>query len=128
VEADARGYHYVVCERGGEIDRKVFPDLADLLYRIFSSIAFDWAVAYELEHRNEGRDCRRLIFERHVELLAGLSSDWAERASRDHEETLRAHPFDDCGSLRAVLAKELRDQGHSDDEAWRLACGRYPLP
>lgn len=128
IEVDSRGYHFVVVERGQEHERFTTGELDELLYRIFRSVTFSLAFEYELAHRIETQDCRRLGFQRQEELLARLSERWAERKAAEHERLLREHPFDDYSSVRAGLTKELREAGHSPEAAWRMACERYPLP
>ena len=128
VEVDARGYHFVVVERGQELERFTTGDLDALLCRVFESATFELACGYELAHRVEGRDFRRLLFQHQVELLARLSPGWAEREAADHARILQAHPFDDASEARVRLAVELQGGGHTPDAAWARASERYPLP
>jgi hypothetical protein len=128
IEVDSRGYHFVVVERGQERERFTTRELDDLLYHIFQNVTFSLAIDYELAHRVETQDCRRLAFERQIELLAQLSGRWASREAKEHERILREHPFDDCSGVRATLTRELREAGHSAETAWQMACERYPLP
>ncbi|MDR3404347.1 MAG: Imm63 family immunity protein [Chthoniobacter sp.] len=95
IEADARGYHYVVVERGQELRRNTTPDLDDLLYHVFESVTFSLACDYELAHRVAGQDFRRVLFARQIELLSSLSPSWAGRESLDHQRILQQHPFVD---------------------------------
>ena len=95
IEADSRGYHYVVVERGEELRRDTTRDLNELLYHIFESVTFTLACDYERAHRIVGEDCRRQLFARQVELLSSLSQTWAERELRDHQKILQQHPFND---------------------------------
>ncbi|HYY56938.1 MAG TPA: Imm63 family immunity protein [Pyrinomonadaceae bacterium] len=127
IEVDARGYHYVVVERGQELERLTTSDLDKLLFNVFESVTFSLASKYELAHRIEHQDCRRILFRRQIELLSMLSPHWGERQARSHEQTLRQHPFDDHASIRASLTKEYRDQGYSPEVAWSMACELYPL-
>jgi len=119
IEADARGYHYVVVERGQELKRITTRDLNELLYHVFEAVTFSPACDYELAHRVEGQDCRRLMFRRQIELLSALSQEWSNRESQQHERILREHPFDDFASIRAKLATQV---------GWKAACDKYPLP
>jgi len=119
IEVDARGYHYVVVERGEELKRVSTSDLNELLETIFLSVTFDLSVRYELAHRVEEQDCRRIIFQHQIELLSKLSPVWAERESQRHDEILREHPLDDFSSARVTL---------SQDVGWSKACERHPLP
>ena len=128
IEVDSRGYHLVVVERGQEQGRFTTADLDDLLFHIFRSVTFTLAFDYELAHRIETLDCRRLGFQRQIELLALLSKGWAANESEEHERILRKHPFDDCSGIRADLTRQLRLAGHAPETAWQMACERYPLP
>src|SRR5258706_3965946 len=80
IEADGRGYHYVVVERGQELKRVTTQDLDDLLYAVFEGVTFSLACDYELSHRQEKVDSRRLLFAKQLELLGRLEQRWRLRA------------------------------------------------
>jgi hypothetical protein len=50
---------------------------------------------YELRHRVEGQDPRRLAFQHQLDLLSALSPKWKQRCSQEIEYILTQHPFDD---------------------------------
>jgi len=120
--------HYVVVERGQELDRQTVVELDELLWHIFKHVTFSLACDFELKHRVALKDCRRLIFAKQVELLGTLSVEWAVREQHDHDAILARHPFDDAAGERATLSATLRAAGQSNAVAWRNACERYPLP
>jgi len=93
VEADGRSYYYVVMERGREIDRFFTIDLDDLLYRVFDAITFSLAVDYGREHRIEGEDSRRIVWQRQLELLGRLSPNLRERTSWHIRQVLANAPY-----------------------------------
>jgi Immunity protein 63 len=95
IEVDSAGYHYVVVERGQELKRITTPQLDELLYTVFESIAFSLAGRYEVNHRIKGEDCRRLMFGYQVELLAMLDPTWAARCAAKHRQILEKNPFQD---------------------------------
>jgi len=135
IEVDHRGYHFVVVERGKELKRLTTTGLDDLLFFVFETVAAEMASSYQLPNKyrrqsrtNEPQDHRRLLFAKQLELLAVLSTDWATRKSKTFEEILRKAPFDDNAGPRTKLCKELRNAGHSGEEAWARACEKYPLP
>jgi hypothetical protein len=101
IEADDR-YHFVVVERGQELERRTTDDLGELLRRVFQSVVFSMACAYELARRRPGEDPRRLIFSHERELLAALDPAWAERIAAEQAATLARHPFADGGPSAAV--------------------------
>ena len=93
IEVDSGGYHYIIAERGQELERHTTSDIDELLYQIFQWITFELAVNYELGHRIEGQDIRRLLFEYQEHLLSQVSRAWGERRKQEHELILQKHPF-----------------------------------
>jgi hypothetical protein len=126
IEADSRGYHYVIVERGKELQRVTTQDLDVLLYHIFEGITAEMGTKYSATHRLENQDFRRSYFQRQIGLLKLLSPKWAEIESKEHERILQQYPYDDFASLRARLMKSLRDQGNSPEEARKIAYEKYP--
>lgn len=99
VEVCGDSYHYVVTERGTEFERRRTTDTDELLFWLMSDVTFSLASEYELRHRVDGRDFRRLLFQKQIELMGQLNADWSERKKQEIERVLTAHPFDDiaCG-------------------------------
>jgi hypothetical protein len=128
VEVDARGYHLVIVEHGLERGRFTTGELDELLFHIFQHVTCSLAVDYELAHRIQTQDCRRLGFQKQIELLSQISKQWAEREAAEHQHILRGQPFDDYSGVRADLIRELKEAGESPQSAWETACKRYPLP
>ena len=95
-EVDARGYHYVVCERGTEFERRTSANVEDALFWAVRDIAFSIASKYELAHRVSGPDFRRLLFARELELLQAVNPSWAERQRSEIERILQEHPYADA--------------------------------
>jgi hypothetical protein len=127
VEVDDRMYHYVGIERGIENERFSTPDLDALFERVFRSVTFELAFRYEARHRTKvPKDCRRVAFRLQTELLSKLSLAWAKRETERHEEILQKHPFDDFAGARASLCGTYRAQGKTQEEAWKMACEKYP--
>jgi hypothetical protein len=119
VEIDARGYHLVFSERGVERGRTVTPDLDELMYQVFDAVTFQLASTYELTHRIESQDPRRIMFRHQQELLAKISAPWAARKALSHETLLQRAPFDDMAMARAILSTKI---------GWPRACKEFPLP
>jgi hypothetical protein len=64
-----------------------------------SDVTFSLASEYERRHRVSGRDFRRLLFQKQIDLLGQLNADWALRRQHEIERVLAAYPYDDiaCG-------------------------------
>jgi hypothetical protein len=108
IEIDKVGLlHFVIVERGHELERTTTDSLDTLLYWIFSGIAFSMACDYELKYRIEDEDCRRIIFKKPEELLGFLSDSWRQKENEEHKNILINHPFDDLAGLRATYCGQL---------------------
>ena len=95
IDVDDRGYHYVVVERGAELERITTQSLDELLYTVFQAVTFSMACAYELRHRVGGKDSRRLMFQTQIELLGRLEPRWARRRLQEQDLVLQQHPWQD---------------------------------
>jgi Immunity protein 63 len=127
IEVDKVGFlHYVIVERGQELDRRTTEKFDDLLYWIFANVTFSMACDYELKNRIEDKDCRRIMFDKQEELLGLLNNNWKQKEKAEHQSILNNHPFDDLASLRATYCGQLREQGLSETEINKLAYEKYP--
>jgi hypothetical protein len=90
-------YHFVVVERGHELERRTTTDLDELLFWIFDSVTFSLASGYEVRNRKPLEDSRRLLFGKQVALMAQLDERWAVRCHAGLLEVLAKHPFTDGG-------------------------------
>ena len=95
VEIVGEEYHFVVTERGSEFERRKTKEPDELLYWFVSGDVSQLARDWELERRVEGKDSRRLWFEKEVELLRTLSPEWAKRKELYQNRVLKEHPFND---------------------------------
>jgi hypothetical protein len=100
IEVDERGYHYVVMERGNELKRITTNDLDDLLYQVFCDTTSQLASEYEVPHRVEEQDNRRMMFDHQIETLARLSPDWAARQKDEIDQILQEYPYGDAVEAR----------------------------
>ena len=58
-------------------------------------LTFWMGVAYELKHRVEGPDVRRVIFAHQIELMERADPRFAEQLELHIADTLSRHPFND---------------------------------
>jgi len=95
IEVVGGKYHYVVTERGRELERRVTESEDKVLYWLVSDLVFDLATKYELEHRAPGRDPRRLLFAKEIELMERANPEWAERTRQRIRNILKKFPYQD---------------------------------
>lgn len=106
IKVDEHGQlYYVVVESEGEYEYPS-PDINDLLYRVFRSIAFSMAEEFLANNKvNEKEDYRRQYFSKQLELLSVLNKDWRDRAEQEHQVILKFVPFDDVKPTRKNYSK-----------------------
>ncbi|CAN5407315.1 immunity 63 family protein [soil metagenome] len=95
VEYDGREYHYIVTERGLDLEQRSTADPDEILYWLVNDITFWKGVAYELKHRVDGPDVRRLIFAHSLELMKKADQAMAVRLEMDIAAILAENPFID---------------------------------
>jgi hypothetical protein len=88
-------YHYIVTERGLELNRKSTRDKDELLYWLIDELAWGMASTYELKNRIKGQSFRRLFFAKNIEFLNRANPAWAERKQKEFDAILVIHPYDD---------------------------------
>jgi len=88
-------YHFVVEERGLELERRKTSDLDELLYWVFDGVTFTVASSFELRNRRPNEDSRRQLFAKQEELLNLASEAWGRRKEVEHEGVLANYPFND---------------------------------
>jgi hypothetical protein len=87
-------FHFVISERGCEFER-VSGNPDEILALLFEGITFDLAGQFELRHRINGQDSRKLLFSKQVDLLTLLNAEWAQSVSEKQRKTLQEFPFSD---------------------------------
>ncbi|GAB3782925.1 hypothetical protein GCM10028818_39790 [Spirosoma horti] len=92
---DSGSFHFVVVERGRELERQTTTVLDDLLFWVFNTMTFSMACSFELKNRISTQDFRRILFSKQEELLGILNSDWQEKGRKNHNLILAKHPFTD---------------------------------
>jgi hypothetical protein len=95
IEVENALYHYVVVERGEELERRSTESYDELLYWIFRDVTRKLAFSYEMMNRVEDQDCRRIAFPKQIELMKQIDPALSERLERDIADILRLAPYDD---------------------------------
>ncbi len=88
-------YHYLITEKGRIAKHVEFTSEDDLLYASLRAIICQIALDYEKTHRQSGKNCRRILFAKLIELYAKFCKEFGERKAAEVEEILREHPYHD---------------------------------
>lgn len=96
VFSSAEGYHFVVVgDRGGIVEYKISEDIDDIYFDVCESLAFDIAMDYARDHRKGGKDWRRVIFSKQLDLLRQVSDEYYGRGEKMVNEILKESPYND---------------------------------
>lgn len=98
VKIDDDGYHYIVTERGKELNHQTTLDPDELLYWLLSDVVFYMASKYELDNRMPNQDSRRLMFKKEVDLFKKLDQGWAQKKEKEIASILKGYPYVDANS------------------------------
>ncbi len=93
IEVDSYGYHFVVVERGQELERRITDDIDELIYLILDVVTSSMAWDYEVENRIEDQDSRKLAFTKQLELMNKISNSYAEKLQRHIDGILKVAPY-----------------------------------
>ena len=88
IEVNDNEFHWVVVERGQELERRQTTDEKELLFWVFDSVTFEMATRLELENRNENEDFRIQLFKIQEELIGEINSDYSDRLNIKHRKLL----------------------------------------
>ena len=99
VEFSGGKYHYIVTERGLDLESRSTADRSEILYWMLYDMTFWMGVAYEFKRRIEGPDVRRIIFAHWLDLMRKADHTYADRLESDIAEFLARNPFVDQDPL-----------------------------
>jgi hypothetical protein len=119
---------YETYDRGKQIKKINASNEDDLCYYVFDPITFSMACIFELQHRVESQDMRRIIFDKQEELLGQMKGNWKIRKHDEHQSILKSRPFDDFSQIRLEYHLHLVKSGMTQSDARIEARKKYPLP
>ncbi len=108
IEMNEGKFHFVVTERGSELERIKDLTSDEVLYLLFDGITQHMATTYELKNRKEGIDGRSVWFPYQETLMSNLKPEWGQRLKADHQRILEKHPFHNNAQQGALADAEKR--------------------
>ncbi|HED1216686.1 TPA: hypothetical protein R4R66_004545, partial [Enterobacter asburiae] len=89
LEIHGKEYHFIVSERGLEIQRKVTLSDDEILYWFVESAVAGLASTYAASHSSE-REFREVYFRRQYSLMLSIKPEWATRKRKEITELLHS--------------------------------------
>ena len=82
-------------ERGSYIEKIVTEDLFEVTYLAIETDIFSMASLYESIHGKRGKDPRRILFAKKLELLNEIGEKYGEKYRKRIEKILEKYPYED---------------------------------
>ena len=88
-------FHVVFIEKGKRKTQEICHKLNEVLWNVLETVLFDVAMDYALKHRVEGKDFRRPLFKKEVELYGRFSKEFENRKRDEINQILKENPYND---------------------------------
>jgi len=88
-------YIYLYTERGKIREKKAANDEAELLWIVLNTVLFEKAIEYASANRQEGKDFRRALFNKEIELFSLFGDEFKKRKIDEIESILSNNPYSD---------------------------------
>lgn len=88
-------YHVLFTEKGKVKVDMVTSKKEEVLWNVLDIFSFDIAVQYARENRVKGKDFRRALFKKEVEIYSLFGEQFKEKKISEIEEILKKNPYDD---------------------------------
>lgn len=82
-------------EKGKTRERKVLDGEMELLWNILNSVLFEKAMEYAAANRQNGKDFRRALFAKEIELFSLFGEEFKKRKNDEIESILLKNPYND---------------------------------
>lgn len=91
-----KGSYCIFSAEKGRVKEEIkTQDLKEILYFVLNNVIFEKALKFAIENREEGKDFRRRLFSKELELFLQLDRDFYNKKKREIEIILREHPYMD---------------------------------
>ena len=88
IEIQEQEYHFVIIERGQELERRKTFEIKEILFWIFDGITFSMASDLEVKNRKEGEDFRIQLFSIQENLIHQISPEFCKILKTKHSKLL----------------------------------------
>ena len=93
--SDGRSYYLGNIGDRGALTIETTNSLFEICYWIFEHQTSVMSFDYEKKHRIKGKDSRRIVFAKQLELMGVIGDEYKQRTRNEINKTLKAYPFQD---------------------------------
>lgn len=88
-------YHVLYTEKGKVREDKIIYEKEEVLWCVLDMISFDVAMKYAMKNREDGKDFRRTLFKKQVEIYSLFGEKIEKKKRFEIEEILKKNPYND---------------------------------
>ena len=90
-------FNVVFTEKGKIRTHEKYNEFGEVLWDVLEIVLFDMAMDYAMKNREQGKDFRRPLFKREIELYARFGTDFKSRKVNEINKILEENPYNDSG-------------------------------
>ena len=88
-------YHILFTEKGKVREDKVTLEKEEVLWNVVEIFSFDIAMEYAMNNREKGKDFRRALFKKELEIYSLFGEKFEIRKKIEFDEILKKNPYND---------------------------------
>lgn len=88
-------YYYVFTEKGKIREKKELETEGDVLWYVLEVVLFNVAMDYAIKNQESGKDFRRILFAKEIELYSEFGEDFRVRKAEEINKILEINPYVD---------------------------------
>lgn len=88
-------FHVLFTEKGKIRKHEVYNKIENVLWDVLEIVLFDVAMDYALKNREEGKDFRRPLFKKEIELYAKFGTKFKNKKIAEINKILMENPYND---------------------------------
>ncbi len=88
-------YHFVYTEKGQIREHKELDTLDNVLWNVLDAVLFDIAIDFAMKNKAPGKDFRRSLFSKEIELYSKFGEIFKLKKEKEIEKILAENPYID---------------------------------
>lgn len=89
-------YVFLFTEKGKIRDIKEMSNETEVLWNVLNSVLNDLAMEYAISNKQTGKDFRRILFSKEIELFSLFGDDLKKRKIKEIDNVLLKNPYNDA--------------------------------
>ena len=88
-------YHILYTEKGNVKEDRITSKKEEVLLTVVEIISFNIAMEYAIKNKEEGKDFRRVLFKKEIEIYSLFGEKLETKKRKEIEEILKNNPYND---------------------------------